>query len=147
MVKHGAQAVQLGHGDIYTQCRDAIALLCRRGPQPQFMQVTVVQEFMQYWEVLAQEWCTIAAGQPQKIWTQGQGKFPTLSSILVKVYTAPGSTAGVERHHKVARRVHSAARNRIGAGKEEKQVSVVHNAAVAKLKLRTERQRFETHMV
>ncbi|KAG6949512.1 hypothetical protein JG688_00014586 [Phytophthora aleatoria] len=65
----------------------------------------------------------------------------------MKVYAAPGSTAGVGRHHKVAKRAHSAARNRAGAGKVEEQDAVVQNAAVAKLELSPERQPFEVFMV
>lgn len=60
-------------------------------------------------------------------------------------YGAPGSTAGVERQHKVAKRVHTAPRNCMGAGKVEEHVAVTHNSAVARLVLSLERQPFEAH--
>ncbi|KAG4243136.1 hypothetical protein PC116_g9007 [Phytophthora cactorum] len=84
---------------------------------------------------LSQEWSGIADCQPRMIWSQARSQFLTLADLLVKVYTAPGSTAGVERQHKVAKRVHTAVRNCTGGGKVQEQVAVAHNSVVAKLQL------------
>ncbi|KAG2786033.1 hypothetical protein PC129_g10805 [Phytophthora cactorum] len=78
---------------------------------------------------------------------QAWSQFPTLADLFVKVYTAPGSTAGVERQHKVAKRVHTAVRNRTGGGKVHEQVAVAHNSVVAKLQLDDKRQQFEKWIV
>ncbi|KAE8971370.1 hypothetical protein PR001_g26910 [Phytophthora rubi] len=52
----------------------------------------------------------------EKLWSQGQGDFALLAKLMMKVFSAPASTAGVERHHKVAKRIHSAPRNRMTSG-------------------------------
>ncbi|KAG3008259.1 hypothetical protein PC120_g16343 [Phytophthora cactorum] len=58
----------------------------------------------------------------------------------MKVYSAPASTAGVERNHKVAKRIHSASRNRTSRGKVEEQVAVAHNSVVLDLEIDSYRQ-------
>ncbi|KAE9087419.1 hypothetical protein PF007_g20384 [Phytophthora fragariae] len=65
---------------------------------------------------------------------------------MMKVFSAPASTAGVERHHKVAKRIQSAPRNRMTFGKAEQQIAVAHNAAVADMVLLNHRQGFEVYM-
>ncbi|KAI9982555.1 hypothetical protein PInf_008520 [Phytophthora infestans] len=57
------------------------------------------------------------------------------------------STAGVEHLHKVGKRIHSSARNRLEAGLVEEQAAEAHNAAVATMEAPLQRQRFEQHMV
>ncbi|KAG2812329.1 hypothetical protein PC116_g19245 [Phytophthora cactorum] len=74
------------------------------------------------------------------IWSQARSQFPTLADLLVKVYTAPGSTAGVECQHKVAKRVHTAVRNRTGGGS-------CGCTQLAKLQLDDKRQQFEKWIV
>ncbi|KAG2773443.1 hypothetical protein JG687_00009635 [Phytophthora cactorum] len=65
----------------------------------------------------------------------------------MKVYSAPASTAGVERNHKVAKRIHSASRNRTSRGKVEEQVAVAHNSVVLDLEIDSYRQKFEEYIV
>jgi hypothetical protein len=81
--------------------------------------------------------------QPRSIWGQLKNRYTKLAPVMIKVYSGPGSTAGVERQHKVGKRVHSSRRNRSGVGKVERQVAVTHNASVYNMKLPAKRQRFE----
>ncbi|KAG6941803.1 hypothetical protein JG688_00018473, partial [Phytophthora aleatoria] len=60
----------------------------------------------------------------------------------LQLYASPSSSAGVERHHKVAKRIHSPTRNI-----RSKSKLVAHNAAVVTQNLPEGRQRFEKRMV
>ncbi|KAI9982158.1 hypothetical protein PInf_008049 [Phytophthora infestans] len=144
---YGQDPIELGKGNICAQCRFAIELVCR---EDQDQKRRALDDFLRFCTTeaeIASEWSSITQFPPQKIWTQGRSKFPVLAELLVKVYTSPASTAGVERQHKVGKRIHSSARNRLGAGLVEEQDAVAHNAAVATMEAPLQRQRFEQHMV
>jgi hypothetical protein len=141
---------ELGNGDICSQCRGAIKLLCRKASSPSVQTIKATEEFLEFClneEVVVREWREITNSSPQLIWSQAQSRFPTLSGLLMKVYASPASSAGVERQHKVAKRIHTPTRNRLGPGKVEAQTAIAHNAAVAKFNVATDRQRFEKFMV
>ncbi|KAE9220734.1 hypothetical protein PF004_g13241 [Phytophthora fragariae] len=132
------KALQLGKGDLYTQCRNAIETLCRLDDDSGVECTSILQEFLTFSlsdSEVATMWGDPTKFWSEKLWSQGQGDFPLLGKLMMKVFSAPASTAGVERHHKVAKRIHSAPRNRMTSGKAEQQIAVAHNAAVADMVL------------
>lgn len=65
---------------------------------------------------------------PRLIMSQVIDPYKTLAPMLMEVYQkAPASSAGVERHHKVGKRVHSSGRAGLGGGRVESQVGIAHN--------------------
>lgn len=142
-------ALELGKGDLLTQCRTAIEMMCRLDADDGARYYAATREFFAFSENdgdAANGWGDPAKFRPRQLWTQGQAKFPVLSALLMKVYSVPASTAGVERQHKVAKRIHTAARNRMSTGNVEQQVAIAHNGAVDEMNLQEERQAFEVFM-
>jgi hypothetical protein len=143
---YGASVIELGNGDLSEQCRKGLKLLTRLDPNPDEAFHQLQSEFMRLGCEEA-GFLKLTEGiinyQPRMIWSQLRGQYPTLASVLVKVYIAPGSASGVERQHKVGKRVHTARRNRTGSGKVERQVAIAHNASTAKRVLDCTRQKYE----
>jgi hypothetical protein len=142
----GRDAIELGKGDLKAQCRAALKLLTRRADSPGSNFDELLGEFLDFCvheEQFVSEIRSIVVYNPRLIWAQVSDRYPKLAAALIKVYTAPASFAGVERHHKDGKRVHTFLRNRTGAGKVERQVAVLHNSATARRALHTQRHRFE----
>jgi len=133
----GVDAIELGQGDLDTQCRNAITLLAAKelpNSDGTTYNLSLLGEFMRFCiaaAAFAASNASISHFHPKLVWAQADAQFPVLSKCLVKVFCGPGLAAGVERNHKVSANVHTALRNRIGAGKVERQVAVAHNASVA----------------
>jgi hypothetical protein len=145
----GEETVELGKGDLKSQCRKAIQLITRRHEKNSSstdVHDSVVSQFMIF--------CTNEAKfeegfrdllnyHPRLIWSQAPTLYSTLAPFLIKIYTGPASSAGVERHHKVGKRVHTQRRNRTGGGKVERQVAIAHNTATITRQLSMKRHQFE----
>lgn len=145
----GDVAIELDNGDLKGQCREALKQLTRlseSSPNSTAAFEDLLSEFLQFCIVedkFINDVQSILEFHPRLIWGQVSGTYPLLSSALIKVFTAPGSTSGVERQHKIGKRVHNATRSRSGNGKVERQVAVGHNCAIAKRSLSSKRQGFE----
>jgi len=143
--RYGADALGLGKGDINSQCIAALKLITR------------LQQDSGKYDALIGDFLNLSVDMPsfvanaapimnyhaRLLWGHCGGKYPHLAAALIKVYTGPASTAGVERQHKVGKRVHTARRNRTGGGKVERQVAVAHNTATARRTLTLSRHAFE----
>jgi hypothetical protein len=142
-------ALELGNEDLFSQCRTAIEMLCRLDDDGGAKCHAAKNKFFHFSEgdgKVATQWGDSTKFRPKRLWSQGQATFPVLAERLMKVYSVPSSTAGVERNHKVAKRIHTAARNRMSSGKVEQQVAVAHNGVVSSMTLKDERQSFEVLM-
>ena len=62
------------------------------------------------------------------VWGQMKATYPNLSTLLVKIYRAPSSTGGIERNHKVGKRVLTQCRTRMNELNYQRQVAVAHNS-------------------
>lgn len=147
--KLGSTAIELGHGNIKTQCRQGLVVMASRHETPDgsvAVQDALVAEFLRFClserQILADAQGIITF-TPRLIWSQFTDEYPKLSDVLIKVYTGPASTAGVERQHKVGKRVHTSRRNRTGAGKVEQQVAIAHNASTRRRVFPDKRDGFE----
>jgi len=141
---YGSAALGLGKGDLNAQCVAAIKLItrCRSSEVCD----AVMGDFLNLCVDMAtfvDQASSIINYHSRLIWGQCGGKYKYLTAELLKIYTGPASTAGVERQHKVGKRVHTARRNRAGGGKVEQQVAVAHNSATARRKLTHTRHAFE----
>ena len=140
--KHGSEFTGMGT-DVFHASHDALKILSDDAMHEQLL----MGEFMDFSVqpnrllLLLKEW------QPRLIWGQLQSVYPSLSKVLFHVYRSPASTAGVERNHKMNKRVHSKIRCRIAETKVEKQVSVAHNSSQFLRNLQNKRtSRFERHI-
>lgn len=86
---------------------------------------------------------TLRDWAPGMVWGQVQSDYPTMSRALYNVFRAPASTAGVERNHKVNKRVLNPTRCRLSEDRVEKQVSVAHNLAHLEREQARKRSKFE----
>lgn len=109
--------------DIIINCHEATDMLKddqKHGEQ-------VMHEFMDYCVKPYHLLDNLKEWNASLIWGQVQAQYPCLSKVLYNVYRAPASTAGVERNHKVNKRVLNNLRCRLSDDRVEKQVSVAHN--------------------
>lgn len=67
------------------------------------------------------------------------GFYPKLSVVLIEIYRAPSSNGGVERNHKVGKRVMSQLRCRMNETNVQKQVSIAHNNTQINRKVQSQR--------
>jgi hypothetical protein len=102
--------LQLEQSPITSQCHSALKLLTQRykaSEDSTDLFEEVLAEFMEFCiheDQFVIKVASINTYQSQMIWSQLQDFYPKLSSILIKVYSGPVSSAGVERHHKVGKR-------------------------------------------
>jgi hypothetical protein len=99
----GRDAIELGKGDLKAQCRAALNLLTRRADSPGSNFVELLGEFLDFCvheEQFVSEIRSTVVYNPRLIWAQVSDRYPKLAAALIKVYTAPASSPGVERHHK-----------------------------------------------
>jgi hypothetical protein len=142
--RYGDEFVQLGNGNILTQCRDALVLLSRRNREvDQHSLNGHFLEFSLLREGTFKDYSSLRAYQPRRFWSQLSSRWPLLALVLGWVYLGPGSSAGVERQHKTGKRVHSAIRNCTGSGKVERLVAIAYNTASSRRVLPDTRQPFE----
>lgn len=143
----GAAAIELGKENLKEQCRHALKLVSRLEEDPETAFKTLLAAFMQHCiteKQLVESLRSIIDYQPAMLWGQARNaQNDVLASLLIKVYSGPGSSAGVERQHKTGNRVHTAQRNRMGDGKVERQVAVAYNTASAARVMATKRHNFE----
>lgn len=121
--KYGASFLQFDSSTVVNKCHVGLSVLSDddghyRKLLAEFMSLTVSPEKL---FVELKKW------QPRLLWGQLRQAYPTLSVVLDDMYRCAASTAGIERHHKVGKRVLNSGRERMGAGKVEKQVAISHN--------------------
>lgn len=119
---YGSDFLSMGH-DMVSSCHLALGDLADDDSHSE----KLLGEFMNYCVQPSSILYSLQDWQPRLIWGQVQAAYPHLSKILYNVLRAPASTAGVERNHKVNKRVLSSLRCRLGDSKVEKQVTVAHN--------------------
>lgn len=139
----GHEAVGLGQEDFYGQCRKAIAILCRRDGSANEILDNYLQYCLDEERLVTSSWSGLTDAHPRKVWTQGVALYPALSKKLLKVYSAPASTAAVERNHKLMKRINFKRRCTTGDGKAEVQIAVALNSSVGTVETVTQRQDFE----
>lgn len=99
----------------------------------------LMKEFMEFSVAPQPLLLSLKEWHPRLLWGQAQLQYPALTKVLCEVYKAPASSAGIERNHKVNKRVHNSRRGRLGDGKVERQVAVAHNTSQLARKLPTKR--------
>jgi len=122
--RYGPDFLGLGKGDVLGQCRDALDHLAR-GDEERAARLS--EDFLLFSFNDNRDMSGLKDFAPQLIWSQSVGTYPVLASIMVDLYVAPTSTAGVERNHKYGKMVQTCRRGRLGDGKMEKQVCVAYN--------------------
>lgn len=124
----GTEFAGLGNGDLVTLCHEALRALSTSEENFQ----ALMGDFMSFSIESNELFETLKEWQPNLIWVQVASNYPALSAVLCEVYRAPASTAGVERNHKVMKRVLTKTRCRTGDNKVERQVFIAHNSAQIK---------------
>ena len=125
--------------DLVCACHDAIELLqddTKHGEK-------LMHEYLDFCVKPHPMFEKLTKWHPSLVWGQVEPYYPTLSRVLYNVFRAPASTSGVERNHKVNKRVMSSLRCRLGEGRVEKQVSVTHNSGQLKRDTDSKRTHFE----
>ena len=143
-VRGGADIIRLGKGNLHSQARQALKALSDDDDHYRLLLSDFFVFVAAPHEVLVEP--CMKAVLPFHAWGQVKGEYKHLAPLMIQVYKAPASTAGVERQHKVGKRVHTSSRNRSGDGKVERQTAIVHNDSCLARQLGTDRQPFELFM-
>ncbi|KAI0557485.1 Ribonuclease H-like protein [Gracilaria domingensis] len=125
---YGPEFSELGNGDLNEQCHSALKLLASNSEHNDNLMNDFLRLSLSNEPLLT----SLKHFQPRFIWGQLRGKFPHLALALDEVYRSPASTAGIERNHKITKRVLSERRCRLGELTMEKQVAVAHNASICR---------------
>ena len=124
----GGAAIDIGKGKLKQKFRHALQIISRLEEYPKTAHTALLGSFMCHSVTEKQSVESpkiILAYQPATIWVQAHiAQNDVLASVLIKVYSGPGSYADVERQNKTGKRVHTAQRNHTGGGKVERQVAV-----------------------
>lgn len=131
----GDEFMELGKGNISIQCHNAWKLLSEKENN----YTDVMSEFMSLSILKEPLLKSLNTFRPQLIWGQMEGKFKLLSKVLVRVFSAPSSTAGVERNHKVGKAVMTQLRCTLKDFSFMKHVSVSFNGNQLKRSISTTR--------
>lgn len=86
-----------------------------------------MNEFMNYTISFNNMFKTFKEYHARLVWGQATGLYPNLSPILVMLYKSPGSTAGIERNHKIGNLVLNQRRCRLLEMNAQRKVFVTHN--------------------
>lgn len=142
----GQETLELNQGEFPLQCRNALRLFAKSG---------------RHEDELLREYMTIRATPPPHVfgedvnaeeflpiifWSNVKETCPNLFEALSHVFRAPSSSAGVERNHKISKKVHRRERCRLGDGKVERQTFIAHNVNTMKRKGQARRSRFEVEL-
>jgi hypothetical protein len=107
--EYGRDIIELGKGDIKLQSCIALQQLTRWYADNQLQLYNNLLSEIMAFSILQQNYLeklpAIINFHPCLVWGQ-ESNYPSLAKVLVKIYSAPGSTAGVERQHKVGKQVH-----------------------------------------
>ena len=80
-------------------------------------------------------------------WRQTKEKLRFLGYFLLEIYLSPVSSAGMERKHRVNKKVHTYRRALLGEAKVEKHLSISYNEEILQQKLETKPMLFEKFIV
>ncbi|KAI0558418.1 Ribonuclease H-like protein [Gracilaria domingensis] len=120
---HGIDFIGLGKGPLTQQCIDAFRLLSESTEE----QDVLLEELLRYGMDGSPLLSQLKPFHPTLVWAQLRAEYQKLGTLLVDVFRSPASTAGVERNHKVGKRVLSQRRCRLGDPTIERQVGIAHN--------------------
>lgn len=111
----GPKFIEMGKAGLPVQCMDALKLFAH--DDAGFCKLS--EEFLRVHAMPPEEVFKVNPTQflPILVWSMVQESYPKLYEVIKHVFRAPGSSAGVERNHKVSKRVHRRERNRLGSGK------------------------------
>ncbi len=128
-VLYGEDFLKLGGASILQQCKKALKRLAGEGGielkrklQAEFGHyiVRVIQDDDDFADVLA---------KPQDLWALADDStYPNMKNLLSSMHKNPTGASAGERNHKLAKRVHSRNRARLGASKVEIGTAIVFNA-------------------
>lgn len=122
--KYPRSFINMGN-DLVQQCHHALELISNDNDHHK----NILEEYMSYCVAPSSVLDELKSWHPRLYWGQLKSEYPTLGPLLSNLYRAPASTSGVERNHKVNKRVMSTLRCRLSDKKVEKQVSVCHNSS------------------
>ncbi|KAI0563546.1 hypothetical protein FGB62_37g06 [Gracilaria domingensis] len=140
---YGEEFAGLGNGTMVEQCHDALRLLYN----DEAHYTRLVNDFLLHCVSENSLLRRLKEWHPCLVWGQLRDSLPDLANALVKVYKSPASSAGVERNHKIAKRIFTSRRGRTGELKIENQVAVSHNFCMLKKNFRQLREEgFQKHI-
>lgn len=121
--KYGGDAVCVGKGDIHAQCRSAIQLLAN-GEEKRA--AGMLADYMHMAACPDEAINELKKYQPHLVWGQLPGIYHYLAPVMLKVFSAPATVAGIERNRVVPALFHTSKRSRCRV--DERQLAIAHNS-------------------